>query len=426
MIINEDLLKLYAQNNFNVLLSGRHGVGKTEIIKSVFNSAFGVDNWAYFSASTMDAWVDFIGVPKAVDDGNGNMVLDLIRPARFQNGQIQALFFDEFNRAPAKVRNAVMELIQFKSINGRKFPNLKVIWGAINPHDEENTYDVDKIDPAQLDRFQVQIPVPYKIDRGYLKSKHGIIAVPFCEWWSKLTKENQYKISPRRLEDAIRVHKVKGDLEHVLPVDSGISDLLTRISNVSLDDEWRDVLTMSDAEKTAFFTLETVQRLEKYILDNFDAFAKYVPEDLFVSNLELKKRNWLESTLANQSAVPVGVKEVMVKNYKNEFDEVIKSLMGLMPKGSLDLKGKNVVVTGKCKKNYKFDNGGVPTRGTVEQFLQQLGAHVQKTVTGTTDYLIATNINSNSIKLVDAQKYVAQGSLTILQEEDFHAAYGNV
>src|SRR5690606_36499501 len=157
--------------------------------------------------------------------------------ARLQNGQIQALFFDEFNRAPAKVRNAVMELIQFKSINGRKFPNLMVIWSAVYQHDEENTYDVDQIESAQLYRFQIQIPVPYKIDRGYLKSKHGIIAVPFCEWWCKLTKENQYKISPRRLEDAIRVHKVKGDLEHVLPVDSGISDLLTRISNVSLDDE---------------------------------------------------------------------------------------------------------------------------------------------------------------------------------------------
>lgn len=426
MIINEDLLKLYAQNNFNVLLSGRHGVGKTEIIKSVFNSVFGVDNWAYFSASTMDAWVDFIGVPKAVDDGNGNMVLDLIRPARFQNGQIQALFFDEFNRAPAKVRNAVMELIQFKSINGRKFPNLKVIWGAVNPHDEENTYDVDQIDPAQLDRFQIQIPVPYKIDRGYLKSKHGIIAVPFCEWWSKLTKENQYKISPRRLEDAIRVHKVKGDLEHVLPVDSGISDLLTRISNVSLDDEWRDVLSMTDAEKAAFFTLETVQRLEKYILDNFESFAKYVPEDLFVSNLELKKRNWLESTLSNQSAVPVGVKEVMVKNYKNEFDEVIKSLMGLMPKGSLDLKGKNVVITGKFMKSYKFDNGGSPTRPTVESFLNQLGASIQDKVGTTTDYLIAANILNTSSKLVTAQKFVQKGTLTILQEEDFHAAYGNV
>lgn len=28
-----------------------------------------------------------------------------------------------------------MELIQFKSINGKKFNNLKVIWAAINPDD---------------------------------------------------------------------------------------------------------------------------------------------------------------------------------------------------------------------------------------------------------------------------------------------------
>ena len=43
---------------------------------------------------------------------------------------------DEFSRAHKKVRNAVMELIQFKSINGRKFKNLKIVWAAINPDDD--------------------------------------------------------------------------------------------------------------------------------------------------------------------------------------------------------------------------------------------------------------------------------------------------
>ena len=41
--------------------------------------------------------------------------------------------FDELNRAKPKVRNAVMELIQFRSINGIKFNNLRMIWAAINP-----------------------------------------------------------------------------------------------------------------------------------------------------------------------------------------------------------------------------------------------------------------------------------------------------
>lgn len=46
MILDIELLKLYASNNFNVLLSGRHGVGKTEIIKKVFSETFGESSWA--------------------------------------------------------------------------------------------------------------------------------------------------------------------------------------------------------------------------------------------------------------------------------------------------------------------------------------------------------------------------------------------
>jgi MoxR-like ATPase len=48
--------------------------------------------------------------------------LELVRPKAFRDDEVQALFFDEFNRSHKNKRNAVMELMQFKSINGRKFP----------------------------------------------------------------------------------------------------------------------------------------------------------------------------------------------------------------------------------------------------------------------------------------------------------------
>ena len=62
-------------------------------------------------------------------DDNGNSYLDLVRPQEFQDDEVEAIFMDEFSRHK-KVRNAVMELIQFKSINGRKFKNLKIVWAA--------------------------------------------------------------------------------------------------------------------------------------------------------------------------------------------------------------------------------------------------------------------------------------------------------
>jgi len=420
MILDTGLLKLYASNGFNVLLSGRHGVGKTAIIKEVFSETFGEDNWAYFSAATMDAWVDFVGVPKAVTRKDGMEVIELIRPARFADDDVQAIFFDEFNRAPAKVRNAVMELIQFKSINGRKFNNLKVIWAAINPFSEDaGGYDVEQIDPAQLDRFQVQIDVPYKIDRPYMKAKHGAIATPFVEWWNALDKEMQYKISPRRLEDALCVYNVKGNLEHVLPKESNLASLRDRIMKVSLDDEWKDVVTMTNNEKLNFLqNVSNVVKFKDFIIKDFANYAKFVPEDFLISKLEIKDLEWLDAAVANPSKIPESIVTTMETTHKKDFSDILKDLKNILPSNlSMNLNGKNVVITGKFVRNYKNGN----TRSDIESLLQRIGAKVQKTVSGTTDYLIVEDKNTSTTKMQDAQR---QG-VTILSEDEFHAVYGN-
>ena len=115
----EDKLRLYLKLNKNVLLEGKHGVGKTSLIEKLFDEAFGKNNWIYFSSSTLDPWVDLIGVPKE-SLMNNEPCLDFILPKQMVNNNLKAIFFDEYNRSHKKVRNATMELIQFKSINGRK------------------------------------------------------------------------------------------------------------------------------------------------------------------------------------------------------------------------------------------------------------------------------------------------------------------
>jgi len=419
MILDENMLKLYAKNGFNVLLTGRPGVGKTEIIKSVFSDTFGEDKWAYFSAATMDAWVDFVGVPKAVKRGDKE-VLELIRPARFADDDVQAIFFDEFNRAPAKVRNAVMELIQFKSINGRKFNNLKVIWAAINPFDDEGTYDVEKLDPAQLDRFQIQIEVPYKLDRSYLKKKYGSLSTPFAEWWLSLKEELRYKVSPRRLEDAIRVHNVRGNLEHVLLKETNIIDLRNRIANLSLDDEWKDVLDMNASERTTFFhNIGNVSKFESFIMKNFKNFVAYIPHDYLISQLETKQLSWVDASLDVIDSIPKEVVATMEKSHKCGFSDALKSLKGGLPNGmKLDLKGKNIVITGTFQKRYK---DGVLNRQEVESLLIRIGATVQKSVNGQTDVLINSDPDTGTVKYRNAVKF----GIRIITEDEFHLAYGS-
>ena len=420
MILNEKLLSLYAENGINVLLSGRHGVGKTEIIKSVFNSVYGADSWIYFSASTMDPWVDFIGVPKAVKDEHGEDVLELIRPARFKNDNIKAIFFDEFNRAPPKVRNAVMELMQFKSINGKKFNNLKAVWGAINPSDEDGTYDVEELDPAQIDRFQVHIDVPYKLDNKYMKNTHGSLATPFIEWWENLDKDIQFKISPRRLDAGATIYKIGGNLTDVFPRESNVSNLISRIKSISLDDEWLSFKSLSITDKSDFLNnVSNVVKFEKYIINEFPLFIKYVPEDFLINKIELKDNDWLENSIKYIDNLNIGFVTTMEKKYNHKIEDILNFLFfddNEKPTVELQLNNKNVCITGKFVENYRnFDN----KRGGIESLLRDLGANVQDQVTLSTDYLITPNKNTNSVK----NQRAADLGVQIISEKEFHKIY---
>lgn len=249
---NNDTFDFWIENNLNVLFFGKHGVGKTSMIIEAFNR----NNIKHqmFSASTMDPWVDFIGVPKEQHDERG-AYLELIRPKSFRDDEIEALFFDELNRSHKKIRNAIMELIQFKSINGRKFPNLRFVWGAVNPSDDESVkYDVEELDPAQADRFHVHVEIPYKPYAPYLREKFGRdYADTAIEWWEKLPNKVQSDISPRRLEYAMDLHRKGANLAYILPQNSAIDKLAHNLTHGSPTKKFAELLKNSDEQKIKEF-----------------------------------------------------------------------------------------------------------------------------------------------------------------------------
>lgn len=242
------LLRKGAELNQNVLLSGKHGIGKTAVIKEIFTEKFGND-WLYFSAATMDPWVDFVGIPRETKDEHGHYV-ELVRPKYFRDDSVKAIFFDEFNRAPKKVKNAVMELIQFKSINGKKFNNLQVIWAAINPDDAQETYDVERIDPAQLDRFQIKIDIPYLPDVDYFSKKFGRSGELAIKWWKGLTGENRELVSPRRLEYAIELIQAGFPIaENVIDAKCNPSELLRFLNETDISSLLGKAIKANDVAK---------------------------------------------------------------------------------------------------------------------------------------------------------------------------------
>lgn len=258
-MIKPEKLQFWIANRWNVLFEGKHGTGKTSMVIDAFEKAN--LRWRYFSAATMDPWVDFIGVPKERHTSTGASYLELIRPQEFQDDMVEALFFDEFNRAHKKVRNAVMELLQFKSINGRKYKNLKCIWGAINPADESDTYDVEPLDPAQKDRFHIHIQVPYEPDMGFFNRTYGDPGRAACMWWDRLPVEQQNLISPRRLDYAIGIFKADGDLRDVLPVSCNVPTLITYLTVGPVEDMMCEFMTKkNNDEAREFMANENVYR----------------------------------------------------------------------------------------------------------------------------------------------------------------------
>ena len=261
-----DNLQLYLDNGFNVLFVGKHGIGKTaRIVELAEKNKL---KWKYFSASTLDPFVDFVGIPKEKEGPDGESFIDLIRPKHFQDDEVEFIFLDEYNRAPSKVRNAVMELIQFRSINGRKFNNLKCVWAAINPDDEASTYDVEELDPAQRDRFAIQIELPYMVNREFLHKKYSdkkeVVDV-FCEWWLELNGDHRDLVSPRRLDMAIEVFLAGGSLREVIDAKTNVGKLISELESISYKKMLSEGLANKSIAKKALEEPNCISVLDKIL-----------------------------------------------------------------------------------------------------------------------------------------------------------------
>jgi MoxR-like ATPase len=300
----QERLAMYRDLGYNVMLEGHAGVGKTALI----NEAFAGLKSKYFSAPTMDPWVDLVGVPRAIsDEKRGGQMLDLVRPEFVKADEIEAIFIDELNRAPDKVLNALMELIQFRSINGFKLNKLRLIWAAINPADSED-YTVNELDRAIKDRFQVQIAVPYDVDEAYFKRQFPETGHAFVTWWRDLPKDQQHKISPRRLEYAARAHEHGCTLQDFLPEGVNISKLVASIRSKTFQEQLAEIKTRAAAKafvnqiNNATKLLQLVNAKNKQAIEFFETYRDVMPQELIEA---------LTPVLTNQDKQIVTMQELM-------------------------------------------------------------------------------------------------------------------
>lgn len=206
-------IEFAVKNNMNVLLIGKHGVGKTTRPRAYMEA--NKIPYLFFNCPTMDVYEDLRGFPIERD---GKIVYLRSDNVDWQNAEF--IILDEPNRAHPKVVNTLYELIQFHTINGQHFPKLRAIWATMNPPDGE--YLVETLDASFVDRFHCIWNVEAGLNRGFFQSKFSFINddvfADVYKWWNSIPEPTRDKnVSPRRVEYALEVFSKGGNVEYSIP-----------------------------------------------------------------------------------------------------------------------------------------------------------------------------------------------------------------
>ncbi|MDK3017764.1 AAA family ATPase [Pseudodonghicola flavimaris] len=156
----------------HALLIGLPGLGKTRLVETL-STVMGLDgNRIQFTPDLMPA--DILGSEVLDTAADGS------RAFRFVPGPIfcQLLMADEINRASPRTQSALLQAMQERMVTvagqDRPLGTPFHVLATQNPIEQEGTYPLPE---AQLDRFLVQIDVPYpdrKTERDILLATTGV------------------------------------------------------------------------------------------------------------------------------------------------------------------------------------------------------------------------------------------------------------
>ncbi len=156
-INSQELIEILDQTpaTQNIMLVGRHGIGKSEILTHYFEQK-GMKVIALFLGQMSDPG-DLIGLPHK-DEATGRT--DFMPPYWFPvDGKPIVLFLDELNRARPEVLQTIMDLALNRKLAGKALPAGSRVISAVNAGEE---YQITDLDPALVSRFNIYnfMPTP--------------------------------------------------------------------------------------------------------------------------------------------------------------------------------------------------------------------------------------------------------------------------
>jgi len=138
-----------------VLVRGRHGVGKSEV---VYQIAADRDLPVVERRASQMTEGDLLGLPDTADTAiNGRKATTWNAPDWLVTAceQPVMLFLDEVDRATPEVRQGLFELTDSRKINGWHLHPETLVVAAVNGGEHGAQYQVGEMDPAELDRWTV-------------------------------------------------------------------------------------------------------------------------------------------------------------------------------------------------------------------------------------------------------------------------------
>lgn len=153
-----DQIRVTLKARYPVLLRGRHGIGKSELVREIgkgLGEFCGIEGYKDLEVTEVRASQmnegDILGLP-VIDSKRG--VTEFNPPVWFKEAmeEPRLLLFDEINRAVMEVKQQIFQITDSHRMD-RHFlhPETRII-GAVNPADQ---YMVSEMDPAELDRWEV-------------------------------------------------------------------------------------------------------------------------------------------------------------------------------------------------------------------------------------------------------------------------------
>ncbi len=138
-----------------ILIRGRHGVGKSEVVYQIAED-MGLPVVERRASQMTEG--DLLGMPSPEQiEVNGERA-SVFRPFEWflrACTEPVCLFLDEVDRATTEVRQGIFELTDSRKLAGWSLHEDTIVVAAVNGGEHGSQYQVNEMDPAELDRYTV-------------------------------------------------------------------------------------------------------------------------------------------------------------------------------------------------------------------------------------------------------------------------------